>query len=98
MLSINFVDDGRGWDKFGYSVSLSNDIVAIGCGLERGSIYLFRTTDESLIHKLTAEDGAAYDYFGGSVSLSTEVVAVDAPGDDDKGDYRWIAHSETKCR
>ena len=79
--------DGSAGNFFGSSVSLSEDIVAIGSpGDDSGSVYLFRTTDGHLDKKLTAPDGVARDQFGSSVSLSGEVVAIGAPYDDDSGE------------
>ena len=54
-------------------------------GYKSGSVYLFNTTDGSLIHKLTADDGANNDHFGFSVSLSDGFIAVGSNYDDTKG-------------
>ena len=84
-------DDGKTADQFGHTVSLSNDIVAVGSiknddkGIDSGSVYLFSTTDGSLIQKLTADDGASGDKFGYSLSLSNDILAVGSPFDNDKG-------------
>ena len=57
-----------------------------------GSVYLFSTTDGSLIHE-------AFDYFGWSVSLSNDAVAVGSIWDNDKGIMSTLfikVHSEIK--
>ena len=82
-------DDGTADDEFGYRLSLSNDFVAVGSRYDddkvfnHGSVYLFNTTDESLIHKLTADDGNGGHQFGHGVSLWNDVVAVSTPYGDE---------------
>ena len=82
--------DGASDDWFGYSISLSGEVVAVGSpwdddkGSRSGSVYLFKTNG-SFISKLTAPDGEAGDYFGKSISLSGEIVAVGSPEDNDMG-------------
>ncbi|RLE28854.1 MAG: hypothetical protein DRJ61_15640, partial [Acidobacteria bacterium] len=89
--------DGASYDHFGYSVSISNDTVAVGAYRNRGtaaygsgSAYIFGrnqggTDAWGQIVKLTASDGASNDEFGKAVAISVDLVVVGAPEDDDNG-------------
>jgi len=83
---------------FGYSISVSGDIVAVGDqrsqekgGGSSGAVYVFvkpvggwsGTCNETA--KLLVSDGAVGDYFGCSVSVSGDTLVAGAYGDDDKG-------------
>ncbi len=95
--------DGAGYDRFGYSVSLSGDRIVVGAhwdgdnGNASGSIYVYDWDGTQWNEtKLTPSDGAAYDSFGYSVSLSGDRIAAGAYGGDDNGNssgsvyvYRW---------
>ncbi|MDY7110593.1 MAG: FG-GAP repeat protein [Planctomycetota bacterium] len=92
--------DGAIDDDFGYSVSISGDLVVIGAAYDddngngSGSAYVFRYdganwTEEA---KLLASDGAAYDRFGQSVSISGEIAVIGASADDDSGSYSGSAY------
>jgi hypothetical protein len=86
--------DGAGGDYFGYSVSVSGDVIAVGArdhdvgdNFDQGSAYVFeRNTggdnNWGQTRKLIADDGAASDAFGISVSVSGDVVVVGAYVDD----------------
>ena len=95
-----FEDTGSGWtqvakltatdgavdDHFGYSVSISGDIVIVGtyrAGLS-GSAYIFE--DAGLgwtqVAKLTDDEGTRFEYFGHSVSISGTTAIVGAYFDD----------------
>ena len=82
---------GAAGDRFGYSISLSGDRLAVGApydggnGTYSGSVYIFTRSNEvwSQQAKLTAADGAAFDHFGISVSLSGDSLAIGAYKDDD---------------
>jgi|GEM_PF-722432 len=86
--------DGAADDYFGYSVSISEDTVAVGAlydddnGSGSGSVYIFERNyggadNWGQVQKLIAGDGAVNDYFGFSVSISGDTVAVGAYNDDD---------------
>lgn len=85
--------DGAAGDQFGFSVSISGDIVLVGAardgddGSESGSAYVFRSSGSTWVQeqKLTADDAAAGDRFGGQVSVSGDAALVGAAGDDDNG-------------
>ena len=79
--------DGAADDRFGYSVAVDGDTVAVA---HPGAAYVFTkpdtgwtTTNETA--KLTASDGAADDWFGHSVAVDGDTVAVGAIRDDDNG-------------
>ena len=85
--------DGAERDEFGYSVSVSGDIVLVGAwhadasGADSGSAYAFRFDGSQWIEeaKLLASDGAAGDYFGSAVAVSGQAGVIGAPRDDDDG-------------
>lgn len=86
-------DDGDIFDRFGYSVSVSEETVIIGSpgdddkGDGSGSGYIFMRAEDGTWTqqvKLTADDGAAWNSFGYSVSLSGDTVIVGAPYNDNK--------------
>ncbi len=78
--------DGGNGDSFGYSISIFNDILAVGAERAdafRGSAYIFdRNTGGAdnwgQVSKLTASDGAASDYFGESICISNDTLIVGA--------------------
>jgi FG-GAP repeat protein len=78
-------------DQFGWSVAISEGIVAIGAhadddnGTGSGSVYLFDASTHAQIAKLLPDDGLAGDFFGESVSIDNGVVAVGAYMSDDNG-------------
>ena len=75
-------------DQFGYSVSQSGNILAVGAyqadpdGLSNaGAAYIYRIEangSASYLNKVVAPDKAAADYFGYSVSQSGNILAVGA--------------------
>ena len=85
--------DGADGDEFGYSVSISGDVVVVGAYLDggsSGSAYVFEREpgepgEWGQVAKLTASDGAGGDLFGWSVSVSGDTVVVGAHGNDGKG-------------
>jgi hypothetical protein len=87
-------------DNFGFSVSVSGDIIVVGAfqdGLSSGSAYIFSrnqggTDNWGLVRKITASDAAAGDWFGQSVSVSGDIIVVGADGDDDGGSYSGSAY------
>ncbi|MCP4373695.1 MAG: hypothetical protein GY797_37180, partial [Deltaproteobacteria bacterium] len=86
--------DGAAYDRFGYSVAVSENTVVVGAqgdadnGIETGAAYVFVKpgsgwADMPQTAKLTASDGAAGDHFGYSVAVSGDTVVAGAVGDDD---------------
>jgi hypothetical protein len=77
-------DDGGQGDEFGYSVSISENIVIIGApwddenGELSGSAYIFQ--EDGLgwgqVAKLLPDDGAAHDLFGFAVSISGKAAVI----------------------
>jgi len=82
-------DDGAANDKFGISVAISNNLVAVGASLDddngsnSGSAYLFNATTGEQLFKFLPDDGDASDAFGASIAISEGIVAIGAPLDDD---------------
>ena len=83
--------DGAASDRFGNSVSLSGDTLAVGvayddvgANTDQGSVRVFVRSGTTWVAQatLTASDGAAYDSFGSSVSLSGDTLAVGVQYDD----------------
>ena len=79
--------DAESGDKFGTSVSIDGDYIAVGAygedtnGSNAGSAYIFKRVSDSnitQIAKLQASDAEASDYFGYSLSISGDYIAVGA--------------------
>jgi hypothetical protein len=75
--------EGTGTDAFGWSVSLSDEIVAVGAAGKNnntGAVYVFRRSGTlwSRQAKLIASDGSMGDAFGWSVSMNRETVVAGA--------------------
>ncbi len=88
--------DGAAYDYFGYSVSISSDMMVVGAywedenGSNSGSAYIFYRDEGDpdnwgQVKKIIASDGAAGDLFGWSVSISADTVVVGAYKDQDNG-------------
>ncbi len=85
--------DGAFDDKFGYSVSISNDYAIVGAfgdadnGSYSGSAYIYYNNAGTWGQqaKLTASDGAENDYFGISISISNDYAVVGAYQNDNNG-------------
>ncbi len=78
-------------DQFGFSVSVSGDLVVVGAylddcaaGIDCGSAYIYRFNGSGWVQeaKLTALNAAQLDLFGQSVSVSGDIAVVGARGDD----------------
>ncbi len=89
-------DDIEKLDEFGYSVSIFDDIIAVGAhgdNIEEhneGSVYLYRKDfggqdNWGQTAKLLAGDRADDDQFGISVSLSKDFLLIGAHGEDTNG-------------
>ncbi|MBL4590396.1 MAG: hypothetical protein JKY96_00400, partial [Phycisphaerales bacterium] len=80
--------DGAQFDGFGFSVAISNGMVAVGArsadsnGGNSGSAYLFDASTGAQVAKLLPSDGAANDRFGWSIGINNGTVAVGAMWDD----------------
>ena len=67
-------------DRFGWSISLSNEIMVIGArgqDNDRGAVFIYKVSGV-FIAKLTAEDGVEQDWFGDSVSIHRHKIVVGA--------------------
>ena len=92
--------DAARMDRFGYSVSVSDNTVVIGAsgdddgGPWSGSAYVFVRSGSSWTQqaKLTVSDPAADDQFGLSVSVSGDTAVIGAPYDDDGGSQSGSAY------
>jgi hypothetical protein len=82
--------DGAAEDRFGNSVAVSGETVAVGShqdddqGTNSGSVYVFDFDSGSgswpLTQKLLASDGAGSRFFGRDVSICAGRIGVGAPG------------------
>lgn len=83
--------DGAAGDQFGFSISLSAGIVAVGApfdddhGANSGSVYLFDAATGLQLTKLVPLDGQMGDEFGFDVAIDSATLAVGAKRDDDNG-------------
>ncbi len=85
--------DGESYDRFGWSVSISDDYAIAGASifnefLSEGYAYIFNrigpnTWDSGT--KIIAPDGEVADRFGWSVSISGDYAIVGAPEEDEGG-------------
>jgi hypothetical protein len=84
--------DGEASDYFGYSVSISDDVVVVGASQrykwESGVAYVFEKPETGWITmtetaKFTASDGDKSDAFGYSVDIENDIVVIGAIYDDD---------------
>ena len=91
--------DAAAGDWFGNSVSVHDDLVAVGAffnddnGSNSGSAYVYEKVNGVWTEtKLTASDAAAGDWFGNSVSVHDDLVAVGARYNDDNGSNSGSAY------
>jgi len=90
--------DGTAGAEFGYSIAISNGIVAVGArmddenGIAAGAAYLFDASDGTQIAKLTPNDAEASDEFGNSIAIDNGIVAVGAWRADEYGDGSGAAY------
>lgn len=83
--------DGERFDRFGVSVSLSGNILAVGAsgdaenGPASGSVVIFENVDGDWIEDATVvpDDGAAFDFFATSMAIDGDVLVAGAFLDDD---------------
>ncbi|UCD74169.1 MAG: FG-GAP repeat protein [Phycisphaerales bacterium] len=84
--------DGGDGDEFGYSVSLSGDVVVVGApehdnpGADGGAAYVYDYGGGILgqTGKLSAGDGVSGDRFGEDVDVSGDLIATGAVFDDNE--------------
>jgi hypothetical protein len=97
-------DDAGIGDEFGYTVSISGDLVVVGApndddgGGNSGSAYIFAQDQGGAdnwgqVQKLTADDAADGDCFGWSVSISGDLAMVGAPYEDNGGSNSGAAYT-----
>jgi hypothetical protein len=81
--------DGLSEDRFGISVALSGNVLAVGAywrvesgRLNQGAVYLYERRDGTwtFVRRLVAFDGQADNYFGFSLALNNNRLVVGAPG------------------
>lgn len=93
--------NGASNDRFGASVAIVDDMVAVGAyfdddsGTDSGSAYVFRWTGSSWIQeqKLFPPNGSAYERFGTSIAVTQGLIVTGAPGDWDNGDNAGTAYA-----
>ncbi|MHC4102725.1 MAG: FG-GAP repeat protein [Planctomycetota bacterium] len=95
--------DGQHGDRFGWDVSLRENVLLVGAPLVRenvypeGAAYVYRF-DPMLGNqevKLSASDGAFFDDFGFSVSLGDDLALVGAYGSDQVGPNAGVVYPYT---
>jgi len=83
-----YPDDVAPTDGFGYSLSIQNDFIALGCSghdaiaSDAGAVYLYRKVNAQyeFFQKLTVADGAIRDFFGSNVRLYNDNLFIAANG------------------
>jgi hypothetical protein len=86
------------YDRFGYSVAISNDTVVVGAPYEDpGDAYVFERNWGGADHwgqvkNLTIISTVPYDFFGSSVTISGDTIVVGAMGTDGGGTERGRAY------
>merc|ERR1712071_273392 len=106
--------DGLALDRFGISISLSNEMLVVGAVRSdgSGSVYMF-TPDGIYIDKLVSPEGSVTNKFGISIDTSGDIIVVGAESDGDDGEdsgaayifssegifqYKMFAHNRTSTR
>jgi hypothetical protein len=84
--------DFSSYDRFGTSVSIDGDTIAVGAtqATGGGGVYVFERNQGGVdnwgeVEKLTASDAVYGAWVGSSVSISGDTVVAGATGDDDNG-------------
>jgi uncharacterized repeat protein (TIGR01451 family) len=96
----NIASDAGSPDWFGWSVSVSGDVMVVGAKRESGdsgAAYVFHrllggSDVWGEVTKLTASDGAVGDYFGNSVAVSGDVIVVGSNRQDSGGTHAGAAY------
>jgi hypothetical protein len=95
--------DGELNDRFGYAVSVSGNLIAVGApwdadnGSQSGSVYIFSKDaggpdNWGFVQKIKPGDGMMGDAFGYSISLNGSTLLVGAYFDDDNGSNSGSAY------
>ena len=92
--------DGEAGDQFGWSVSISGDVVVVGARWEdqgdadAGAAYVYHRNGTSWpqAQKLTASNAGVNDQFGWSVAVDGEALVVGAYLEDSKGGNAGAAY------
>jgi len=87
--SIQIPGDGTA-DKFGYALSLSGDLLAVGehlsdcCGTNGGGVWVYIKTGNSWVLEdlVNAVNKGSNDWFGYAVSIEGETLLVGSPNED----------------
>jgi len=83
--------DGAHADRFGTSIAIDHDVVAVGArqandlGNDSGSAYLFDVSTGAQLYKLLPSDGAANDSFGHSIAIENGIISVGANKNNNSG-------------
>lgn len=91
-------DDGTSGDAFGFSVSISSGVIAVGAngdddnGIDSGSAYIFDVKTGTQINKLLPFFGRADDLFGQSIAAEGDIVVVGATQTDQIGQNSGSAY------
>jgi hypothetical protein len=89
--AVLLASDGMPGDRFGCSIAMSGDVIAIGAqeadlpgAADVGAVYVFRYAGGVWVEeaKITAGDADDDDRFGYSVAIEGDVLIVGAPRDD----------------
>lgn len=86
-----YPDDALVTDNFGASISIENDLIAIGSPYHdanfenSGAVYLYIRINDvwEFFQKITAPDGAVDDHFGSYVKIHNNRLFISAPYDDE---------------
>ncbi|MHA7811950.1 MAG: hypothetical protein ACX94C_00955 [Phycisphaerales bacterium] len=87
-------DDASRHAAFGRDLSINESVLAVGAqaddvvGSDSGSVFLYRTDDWSLIHKLVPYNANLYGRFGCSVDLNQGSLAVGSYSDENQTTIR----------
>ena len=90
--------DKDGSAEFGFSLALSDGLLAVGATNDRGngsfsgSAYVFDIATGEQIAKLVPNDGERADEFGYAVDIDNGYVVVGSRGDDDNGSFSGSAY------
>ncbi len=95
-------DDGAEGDRFGHSVSISGDCLAVGAvrddtenGVDSGSAYIYDrdlSGTWNLNSNISASDGEGYDYFSTSIAIEGDTLIAGSPLTSDGGYSRGSAY------
>ena len=86
-------DDGAPYARFGFSIAVHSNVVAIGAptdlgnGTGSGAVYVFDTHTGVQVAKFVPVDGVSSQECGFSVAVHSAAVAAGAIGDDANGAY-----------